>query len=141
MNDGQSMVYLDYVNKELFYYRKRNTSINIVSFLDYDGVLLKNIFFAEGNVSALTVFGDSIYLQKMGTLIQEMNVSTGVAYRNISLPKPFSRLNDLAIVDQSQYPTGTMKQHACHSRTQCPSYARSTECDEGLWPNPYQTGI
>ena len=28
-----------------------------------------------------------------------------------------------------------------HSRTQSPSYARSTERDEGLWPNPYQTGI
>ena len=28
-----------------------------------------------------------------------------------------------------------------HSRTQSPSYARSTDCDEGLWPNPYQTGI
>jgi hypothetical protein len=28
-----------------------------------------------------------------------------------------------------------------HSRTQSPSYACSTERDEGLWPNPYQTGI
>jgi hypothetical protein len=28
-----------------------------------------------------------------------------------------------------------------HSLTQSPSYARSTECDERLWPNPYQTGI
>ena len=28
-----------------------------------------------------------------------------------------------------------------HSRTQSPSYARSTDGDEGLWPNPYQTGI
>ena len=28
-----------------------------------------------------------------------------------------------------------------HSRTQSPSYARSTERDEGLWPNPYQTGL
>ena len=28
-----------------------------------------------------------------------------------------------------------------HSRTQSPSYARSTERDEGLWPNPYQTGF
>ena len=28
-----------------------------------------------------------------------------------------------------------------HSRTQSPSYARSTERDKGLWPNPYQTGI
>ena len=26
---------------------------------------------------------------------------------------------------------------AGHSRTQSPSYARSTERDEGLWPNPY----
>ena len=26
-----------------------------------------------------------------------------------------------------------------HSRTQSPSYARSTERDGGLWPNPYQT--
>ena len=25
---------------------------------------------------------------------------------------------------------------AFHSRTQSPSYARSTERDEGLWPNP-----
>jgi hypothetical protein len=24
-----------------------------------------------------------------------------------------------------------------HSRTQSPSYARSTERDEGLWPNPF----
>jgi hypothetical protein len=28
-----------------------------------------------------------------------------------------------------------------HSRTQSPSYVRSTERDKGLWPNPYQTGI
>ena len=113
MKDGQSMVYIDYVNQELYYYRKSNTSINIC-FLDYEGVLLKNILFLEGNVSALTVFGDFIFLQKVGTrVIQEMNVSTGVAYRNISLPKPFSRLNDIVIVDQSQYPTGKMNQHAC----------------------------
>ena len=32
-------------------------------------------------------------------------------------------------------------QEVDHSRTQSPSYARSTERDEGLWPNPYQTGI
>jgi hypothetical protein len=31
--------------------------------------------------------------------------------------------------------------HEVHSRTQSPSYARSTERDKGLWPNPYQTGI
>jgi hypothetical protein len=36
-------------------------------------------------------------------------------------------------------PTGNSKPN--HSRTQSPSYARSTERDEGLWPNPYQTGI
>jgi hypothetical protein len=37
-------------------------------------------------------------------------------------------------------PTGTFPGPR-HSRTQSPSYARSTERDEGLWPNPYQTGI
>ena len=109
MKDVQSKVYLDYVNKELYYYRKSNTSIDI-SFLDYDGVLLKNISFPEGNVGAFTVFGDFLYLQRMDTrVIQEMNVSTGVVYRNISLPKPFPRLIDLAIVEQSQYPTGKIK--------------------------------
>ena len=32
-------------------------------------------------------------------------------------------------------------QYMTHSRTQSQSYARSTERDKGLWPNPYQTGI
>ena len=34
-----------------------------------------------------------------------------------------------------------MNHFTTHSRTQSPSYARSTERDKGLWPNPYQTGI
>ena len=113
IKDGQSMVYLDYINKEMYYYRKRNTSI-IISLLDYDGVLLKNNLFPEGNVSALSVFGDFLYLQKMDTrAIQEINVSTVLVFRNISLPKPFSRLNNIVIVDQSQYPIGKMKLHTC----------------------------
>ncbi|CAB4027775.1 Hypothetical predicted protein, partial [Paramuricea clavata] len=54
----------------------------------------------------MTVFGDFLYLQTLETrVVQQMNVSTGVVYRNISLPKPLARLNDLAIVEQSQYPT------------------------------------
>jgi hypothetical protein len=32
-------------------------------------------------------------------------------------------------------------QTGLHSRTHSLSYARSTERDEGFWPNPYQTGI
>ena len=112
MRDSQFRFYLDYVNKELYYYRMSNTSKNIC-FLDYDGALLKNISFAEGNVDAFTVFGDFLYFQKIGTrVIQEMNISTGVASRNISLPKPLTRLNYLAIVAQSQYPTGEMKKYA-----------------------------
>jgi hypothetical protein len=106
----QSRVYLDYASKELYYYRKSNASKNI-RFFDYDGVLLKNISFAEDYISALTVFGDFLYFQTMNTkVVQEMNVSTGVVYRNISLPKPLAGLNDIAIVEQSQYPTGEMKQ-------------------------------
>jgi hypothetical protein len=110
IKDGQSRVYFDYVSKELYYYRNSNTSKNIC-FFDYDGVLLKNISFAERNIGAMTVFGDFLYLQTLETrVVREMNVSTGVVYRNISLPKPLARLNDLAIVEQSQYPTGEMKQ-------------------------------
>ena len=110
MQDGQSSVYLDYVKHELYY---SNTRKNIC-FLDYDGVLLKNISFAEGNVGALTLFEDYLYLQKIDTrVIQEMNVSMGVVYRNIPLLKPLTRLNDLAIVDQSQYPTGKIKRNSC----------------------------
>jgi hypothetical protein len=106
MKDGQSRVYLDYVDKELYYYGKSYTSTNIC-FFDYDGVWRKNISFARKNVSALTIFGDFLYLQKMDTrVIQEINVSTGVLFRNISLPKPFIHLNNLAVVAQSQYPTG-----------------------------------
>ena len=109
MKDGQSRVYLDYVKKELYYYRKSNTSINIC-FLDYDGVLLKNISFAEGNVGPLTLFGDFLYFQKMDArVIQEINVSTSVVFRNISLPKPLTSLNDLVIVEKSNYQTGKMK--------------------------------
>ena len=113
MEDVQPNVYLDYVNKRLYYYRKTNTSKNIC-FFDYDGVLWKNISFAEGNVDALTIFRDFLYLQKMDTtVIQKMNVSTGVVYRNISLPKPFSRFNYIAIVEQSQLPPiGKMKRQS-----------------------------
>lgn len=47
------------------------------------------------------------------TVIQKMNVSTGVVYRNISLPKPFSRFNYIAIVEQSQLPPiGKMKRQS-----------------------------
>ena len=106
MKDGQSKVYLDYVNEELYYYRKSYTSTNIC-FLDYDGVSRKNISFAGRNVSALIKFGDFLYIQEMDTrVIQEINVSTGILFRNISLPKPLIRLNNLAIVEQSQYLTG-----------------------------------
>ncbi|CAB4023673.1 Hypothetical predicted protein, partial [Paramuricea clavata] len=105
VKDGQSRVYLDYVNKELYYYRASYTSTNIC-FLDYDGVSRKNISFAGRNVSALIIFGEFLYVQRMDKrVIHEISVSTGVLFRNISLPKPFTRLNNFAIVEQSQYPT------------------------------------
>jgi hypothetical protein len=110
MQDDESRVYIDYVNQALYY---SNTTTNIY-FLNYNGVLLKNISFAEGKVSALTLFEDYVYLQKMDTrVIQEMDVFAGVVNRNIPLPKPLTRLNDLAIVEQSQYPTCKMKHNYC----------------------------
>jgi hypothetical protein len=106
MQDDESRVYLDYV-KQAFYY---SNTTKYIYFLNYNGVVLKNISFAEGKVSALTIFEDYVYLHKMDTrVVEEMDVSAGVVYRNILLPKPLTRLNNPAIVEQSQYPTCKMK--------------------------------
>ena len=60
-----------------------------------------------------------------------------------------------SLADASELPSSWLIQHtrklliinnpntlvSAHSRTQSPSYVWSMESDEGLWPNPYQTGI
>ena len=53
----------------------------------------------------------------------------------------FFMIKQKIIRDKMRYSNLSNNMIISHSRTQSPSYARSTERDEGLWPNPYQTGI
>jgi hypothetical protein len=76
--------------------------------MDYNGDLHTLVHLQ--NTGAFAVFGDFLYNVKMGTrVIQETNVSTGFSCRNISLPKPFTHLIDLAVIEKSQYPSGKKK--------------------------------
>jgi hypothetical protein len=98
------MFYVDHVNKRIYFYG--NSYDNIHS-MDYNGEFFKPIQTSAMNVGALAVFGDFVYHRSMNTnVIQETNIFTGVVHQNIYLPKPFSRLMDLAVIEQAQYPTG-----------------------------------
>ncbi len=98
------LVHLDYVNQQLFY--SNHESNNIYS-MDYDGGFLKNTSVIK--IGALAFFGGFLYSQENKRLvIQEKNVSTGLVYRNISLPRPIFHLKDLVVLEQSLYPTGEM---------------------------------
>ncbi len=96
--------YVDHVNKRIYFYG--NSYDNIHS-MDYNGEFFKPIQTSAMNVGALAVFGDFVYHRSMNTnVIEKTNVSTGVVHQNIYLPKPFSRLMDLAVIEQAQYLTG-----------------------------------
>ena len=99
------LVHLDYVNHQLFYSYKESDKMYS---MDYDGGLLKNASVIKNG--ALAFYGDSLYKQENETLaIQQKNASTGVVYRNISLPMPVFHLKELVIIEQSLYPTGKLK--------------------------------
>ena len=57
------------------------------------------------------------------------------------VPWSFALEAVLGTVEESGLVQRRRRPRRRHSRTQSPSYARSTERDKGLWPNPYQTGI
>ncbi len=98
------LVHLDYVNQQLFYSNKESHKIYST---DYDGGFLKNTSVIK--IGALAFFGGFMYSQENKRLvIQEKSVSTGLFYRNISLPRPIFHLKDLVVVEQSLYPTGEM---------------------------------
>ncbi len=107
------LVHLDYANKQLFYSDKDSDKIYA---MDYSGAgFSKDISVIKNGT--LAFFGDFLYCQELETLvIQEKNVSTGVVYRNISLPMPVFHLKDLLVIERSQYPTGEMTQLAYNYR-------------------------
>ncbi len=102
------LVQLDYANQQLLYGDKEKDKIYA---MDYSGGFLKDI--SAVKIGAMAFFGDFLYSQQIETLvIQEKNVSTGVLYRNISLPRPIFHLNNLVVIERSQYRTGEMTQLA-----------------------------
>ena len=107
-----SLVELDFLSQKLFFYRKsHNINENVYS-TNYDGVFLENIQLSaiKINIRTLAVFGDFLYTEGF-EMIQEVNVTAGVVYRNISLPRPSFHVNNIVVIAQSQYPTGK-KQNA-----------------------------
>ena len=96
-------VFVDYVNQRLYYYGK--ASDHIYS-MDYNGRSLKPILMNEENNGAIAVFVYLYCQKKNKPILEERNVSTGQINRNISLPTPFSFLNDLTIVLKSQHSKG-----------------------------------
>ena len=102
-----SLVELDFLRQKLFFYRKsHNINENVYS-ANYDGVFLKSIQLSaiKINIRTLAVFGDFFYMEGL-EMIQEVNVTAGVVYRNISLPRPRFHVNNIVVIEQSQYPTG-----------------------------------
>lgn len=75
--------------------------------MNYNGGSLKLILLNEENNGAIVVSGGYLYMQqKSKTILEERNISTGLVNRNIVLPRPFSVLNDLAIIEKSQHSRG-----------------------------------
>ena len=106
------LLHLDYVNQQLFY---GNHESNKIYSMDYDGGFFKNTSVIK--IGALVFFGDFLYSQENKSLvIQEKNVSSGLVYRNISLPRPIFHLKDLVVMEQSLYPTGEMTRLAYNYR-------------------------
>ena len=101
---NDSLVELDYLNQKLFFYRK---SFSNVYSMDYDGVFLEIIQLSaiRINIRTLAVFGDFLYAEGL-EMIQEVNVTAGVVYRNISLPEQRFHVDNIFVLAQSQYPTG-----------------------------------
>ena len=101
------LVELDYLNQKLFFYQKSFSANEKVYSMDYDGVLMESIQLSviKINIRTLAVLGDLFYTQGL-EMIREVNASAGVVYRNISLPGPRFHLNNIVVIEQSQYPTG-----------------------------------
>jgi hypothetical protein len=73
---------------------------NIIVSMDYDGRNNKRIVAAGDRIDAMAVFGGILYWHKHNTnVVRVINATTMEINRNISLPKQWSTLNDLKIID------------------------------------------
>ena len=100
-------VYLNHVNKRLYYFETGGNKSDIIYFIDYNGRSLKKIQLSEDNLGAIAVFGDFLYRQKLNkAVLEEINMSADIVNRCISLPQPFGILSDIAIIEKSQHSKG-----------------------------------
>ena len=57
--------------------------------MDYNGRSLDDIKLSEKNLGAIAVFGEFLYRQKLNkAVLEEIDISTNLVKRKISLPKP-----------------------------------------------------
>ena len=100
-------VYLDHVNKRLYYFETGGKKSDIIYSLDYNGGSLNETQLSEDNLGAIAVFGDFLYRQKLNkAVLEEIKISTDLVKRCISLPQPFGILSDIAIIEKSQHSKG-----------------------------------
>ena len=75
--------------------------------MDYNGRSLDDIKLSEKNLGAIAVFGEFLYRQKLNkAVLEEIDISTNLVKRKISLPKPTGVLGDIAIIEKSQHSKG-----------------------------------
>ena len=100
-------VYIDHVNKRLYYFETGGKESDVIYSIDYNGRSLNEIQLSEDNLGAIAVFGDFLYQQKLNkAVLEEINISTDLVNRCISLPLPFGNLNDITIIEKSQHSKG-----------------------------------
>ena len=100
-------IYLDHVHKRLYYFETGGNKSDIIYSIDYNGRSLNEIELSEDNLGAIAVFRDFLYRQKLNkAVLEEINISTDLVNRCISLPQPFGNLSDIAIIEKSQHSKG-----------------------------------
>ena len=99
-------LYVDHVNKRLYYFETWGNKSDIIYSMDYNGRSLDDIKLSEKNLGAIAVFGEFLYRQKLNkAVLEEIDISTNLK-RKISLPKPTGFLGDIAIIEKSQHSKG-----------------------------------
>ena len=100
-------IYLDHVHKRLYYFETGGNKSDIIYSIDYNGRSLNEIELSEDNLGAIAVFRDFLYRQKLNkAVLEEINISTDLVNRCISLPQPFGNLSDITIIEKSQHSKG-----------------------------------
>ena len=100
-------VYVDHVNKRLYYFETGGNKSDIIYSLDYNGRSPDVIKLNEKSIGPIAVFGEFLYRKKLNkAVLEEINISTNLVNRNLSLPEPSAALSDIAIIEKSRHSKG-----------------------------------